>query len=212
MHSSFGRAAGREARSVRARGLCGSALRPVRSRAELAARGTGNKSEEHERRKGYFVTLSLKRTFRRIAGLCRSCSAECSESAEHARRSFGASVAFGLLRTRETMTQHQHMNKNDSHRHPTIGEVRPNLPLVLGHLRRTRQAKSLNVIDVSFAIAAHRLGNWGHVCVEDHDGNNRALVTGGTVRSIYFTRDGTEFWIVTEADRSATTVLLPAEM
>ena len=56
------------------------------------------------------------------------------------------------------------------------------------------------------ALARHLNGNWGE---EDKAANNRALRDGGRLFSAYHAPDGTKFWIVTEADRSATTILLP---
>jgi len=56
----------------------------------------------------------------------------------------------------------------------------------------------------------HTRGDWGDVCPEDAALNNDALVDGSRILSSY--EYGTEkFWVITEADRSVTTVLLPSE-
>ena len=41
--------------------------------------------------------------------------------------------------------------------------------------------------------------------------NDAAIIHGGRILSAYKTSSGTRFWIITEADRSSTTVLLPEE-
>lgn len=57
----------------------------------------------------------------------------------------------------------------------------------------------------------HAKGDWGDLDVEDLQANDAALKSGGRLVSSYRTESGTKFWIITEADRSATTVLLPEE-
>lgn len=65
--------------------------------------------------------------------------------------------------------------------------------------------------DVQRALASHSLGDWGEVGPEDWSANDRALMTGTRVVSAYYAGTGRKFWIITEADRSATTVLLPED-
>lgn len=65
--------------------------------------------------------------------------------------------------------------------------------------------------DVAKALIRHQSGDWGDVCPEDWAANDGALATGGRLLSSYRTAGGTKFWIITEADRSSTTVLLPEE-
>jgi len=59
------------------------------------------------------------------------------------------------------------------------------------------------------ALLRHARGDWGDVCAEDRDANESALWDGGKLFSAYHDRKGVKFWIVTEADRNTTTVLLP---
>ena len=59
------------------------------------------------------------------------------------------------------------------------------------------------------ALTRHLNGDWGDVCQEDKAANNRALRDGDRLLSAYHAPDGKRFWIITEADRSATTILLP---
>ncbi len=49
------------------------------------------------------------------------------------------------------------------------------------------------------------------ICVEDKESNDRALVEGTRILSAYQAANGTKFWIITEADRSVTTLLLPED-
>lgn len=61
-------------------------------------------------------------------------------------------------------------------------------------------------------IARHARGDWGIVDADDKRANDDALKVGARLLSAYMLRDGTtKIWIITEADRSATTILLPDE-
>jgi len=60
-------------------------------------------------------------------------------------------------------------------------------------------------------ISKHQRGDWGEVGKEDWDANNQALKDGTRLLSSYATSRGVKIWIITEADRSATTILLPEE-
>ena len=57
----------------------------------------------------------------------------------------------------------------------------------------------------------HSCGQWGDLCAEDRKANDDALSDGGRILSAYHLRSGVKLWIITEADRSATTALLPEE-
>lgn len=61
-------------------------------------------------------------------------------------------------------------------------------------------------------LARHIHGDWGDLSAEDLAANELALLTGKRLLSSYNLPDGKEkVWIITEADRSATTILLPEE-
>lgn len=60
-------------------------------------------------------------------------------------------------------------------------------------------------------LLRHLRGDWGDVSAEDQAANDRALRDGDRLLSAYTLDDGTPLWIITEADRSATTLLLPDE-
>ena len=61
------------------------------------------------------------------------------------------------------------------------------------------------------ALRRHAGGDWGKLEPEDRQANDDALKNGGRLVSSYLAKNGTKFWIITESDRSATTVLLPEE-
>jgi hypothetical protein len=80
----------------------------------------------------------------------------------------------------------------------------------LGHVVVTTNARdSLHPEDVPGALARHAAGDWGEVCEADRRQNEISLAEGLRLFSVYFDRNHTKFWIITEADRSATTILLP---
>jgi hypothetical protein len=60
-------------------------------------------------------------------------------------------------------------------------------------------------------LARHVSGDWGDVCPEDRGLNNEALRLGGRLMSVYKLPMAETVWLITEADRQSTTVLLPAE-
>ena len=86
-------------------------------------------------------------------------------------------------------------------------------PLPLGRVVATPGA--LKVLEEAgehpFAyIARHATGDWGDLCAFDRRQNGIALREGLRVLSSYPVGEG-RLWIITEADRSATTLLLPEE-
>ncbi|MBY0523626.1 MAG: hypothetical protein K2R98_09505 [Gemmataceae bacterium] len=60
-------------------------------------------------------------------------------------------------------------------------------------------------------LTRHMAGDWGEVDSEDKALNDAAVKDGTRILSAYTTASGTRLWIITEADRSATTILLPDE-
>lgn len=57
----------------------------------------------------------------------------------------------------------------------------------------------------------HLSGDWGDLDGEDKKANKLALKEGLRLLSAYTLSSGTKIWIITEADRSVTTILLPEE-
>jgi hypothetical protein len=60
-------------------------------------------------------------------------------------------------------------------------------------------------------LARHVTGDWGDCCPEDAAENELSVAEGFRVFSVYHTSKGVKLWVITEADRSATTILLPSE-
>ena len=69
----------------------------------------------------------------------------------------------------------------------------------------------LNQADVILALCRHGHGQWGELCPQDIAENELSLKEGFRLLSAYRDRNGTKFWIITEADRSVTTILLPED-
>ena len=61
------------------------------------------------------------------------------------------------------------------------------------------------------ALNRHSQGDWGTLDPEDLQSNERALRSGGRLFSSYLSTQDVKFYIITECDRSATTVLLPKD-
>lgn len=60
-------------------------------------------------------------------------------------------------------------------------------------------------------LVRHLAGDWGDVDQRDRRENELSVQHGWRILSSYRTSNGTRFWIITEPDRSVTTILLPAE-
>jgi len=60
-------------------------------------------------------------------------------------------------------------------------------------------------------LARHARGDWGEVCAEDKALNDEAVKDGSRILSAYRTKVGVKLWVITEADRSSTCLLLPDE-
>ena len=60
-------------------------------------------------------------------------------------------------------------------------------------------------------LARHIFGDWGELGEDDWERNNHALVNALRLLASYRLRDKTTVWVITEWDRSSTTVLLPSE-
>ncbi len=65
--------------------------------------------------------------------------------------------------------------------------------------------------DLTAMIGRHVSGDWGDLEEIDRQQNDAALRKGGRICSRYLTSDGTKVWVITEADRSYTTSLLPED-
>lgn len=84
--------------------------------------------------------------------------------------------------------------------------------LELGRMMITQNAMNrIDSLELSKAVARHRACDWGSVDEEDQKSNDRALENGERILSAYESQDDEKFWIITERDRSATTVLMPED-
>jgi hypothetical protein len=60
-------------------------------------------------------------------------------------------------------------------------------------------------------IARHHVGDWGDLDEEDKQENELSVKQGYRILSAYQTNAHVKLWVITEADRSVTTLLLPSE-
>ena len=82
----------------------------------------------------------------------------------------------------------------------------------LGRLVATPNAlQAIPNDEMLVALRQHAIGDWGQMTVHDWEANEQALTEGSRLFSVYRTRTGLKFWIITEADRASTTVLLPQD-
>ena len=84
----------------------------------------------------------------------------------------------------------------------------PRFPL--GELLITANANDqLRPDQIATALSRHAQGDWGDLCEDDRRQNEDALRLGSRLFSSFRSLADVTFWIITEADRSVTTVLLP---
>jgi hypothetical protein len=84
-------------------------------------------------------------------------------------------------------------------------------PLRLGRVVVTPGAlDSVSQAEITELLGRHQSGDWGEVEDDDWAANDRAVIEGSRVLSVYKV-DGERIWVITEADRSSTAVLLPSE-
>ena len=85
-------------------------------------------------------------------------------------------------------------------------------PFALGRVVITSNAlERVHPEDLAAALRRHAAGDWGDCCPEDRAENDRALLEGSRLLWVYADRHGERFWIITEWDRSVTTLLLPED-
>lgn len=82
----------------------------------------------------------------------------------------------------------------------------------LGRTVITRNAlNQLPLPETMVALKRHQSGDWGDICEQDRQENERSLIDQTRLFSVYHTPSGVMFWIITEHDRSVTTILLPED-
>ena len=97
---------------------------------------------------------------------------------------------------------------------PATSPARAAIRLPLGLLKATPAALTLMKtagINPASLLARHHRGDWGELEAADWRINDEHLVHGGRIVSNYPIDDLDAIWIITEADRSVTTLLLPAD-
>lgn len=96
-----------------------------------------------------------------------------------------------------------------------IGVETPTIENVKFHLGRiVATPNALNHVsndEILFSLGRHSQGDWGALDPEDKQANDRALLEETRLLSAYSTKSGIRFWIITEHDRSITTILLPED-
>ena len=60
-------------------------------------------------------------------------------------------------------------------------------------------------------LERHQAGDWGELCEDDKSENEFSLKNGFRILNAYRTLHDVKVWVITEADRSVTTLLLPHE-
>jgi hypothetical protein len=96
----------------------------------------------------------------------------------------------------------------------TITQTQNKVLFPLGQTVMTIGAKEAleesNELPITF-LAKHQTGDWGIVGKEDKQVNEFSLENNFRLLSAYLTANGEKIWIITESDRSVTTILLPEE-
>lgn len=94
----------------------------------------------------------------------------------------------------------------------TPGSKRPLFPLgkVVATPGALELLDDLHLSPLLFLVR-HVIGDWGDLDAEDQQANQAALVHGYRLLSSYRLDEGHKLWLITEADRSVTTLLLPEE-
>lgn len=96
----------------------------------------------------------------------------------------------------------------------TLTRSRPSIGMSkfeLGRVVTTRSvAVSVDPVVTATLVKRHASGDWGNVCEEDAQANETALAEGERILSIY-EASGQKVYVITEADRSHTTVLFASE-
>jgi len=72
-------------------------------------------------------------------------------------------------------------------------------------------AREIAPEEAAWALRRHVTGDWGEVDEHDRQVNEEALRSGERLLSVYQTRAGVRFYVITEAMREFTTVMLPED-
>ena len=84
--------------------------------------------------------------------------------------------------------------------------------LQLGRIVATRALVELIPMEEVFkALDRHATGDWGNLPLADFKVNQKSITNNGRVMSRYLYRDELCFWVITEGDRSLTSVVLESD-
>ena len=106
------------------------------------------------------------------------------------------------------------MTNASSNGGPAVNARRQAVQFPLGQLLATPGAINAMIeADQNAAefLRRHAAGDWGTVDAEDWAANDRAIELHERILSAYTLKNGARLWIITEADRGASTILLPDE-
>ena len=82
----------------------------------------------------------------------------------------------------------------------------------LGQIVATPNAlANLTQDDIRRGLQRHATGDWGDVDKDDRQENELSLQKGFRLLSVYHATNSTKFWIITEANRASTCILLPED-
>ena len=87
----------------------------------------------------------------------------------------------------------------------------------LGRLVMTESVAARMIVDTNFdafvktSLSRYVQGDWGTLCEDDKDMSDKSVEEGDHMIMGTYAMNGTEIWIITEWDRSATTILFPHE-
>jgi hypothetical protein len=85
-------------------------------------------------------------------------------------------------------------------------------PFQLGDICIAEGARSLLSPEIMCrAVARHARGDWGELNPQEATANRMSTILGGRLLSEYHDAQGTTFWVITEEDRTATSVVLSTE-
>lgn len=108
------------------------------------------------------------------------------------------------------MSERSQISETNASTHADASASYPKL--ALGELYSTPGVlEAVPHCEVMLAVSRHVRGDWGEVCDEDKAENDFAVDKYLRILSAYTAENGTRFLVITEADRSVTTVLLPDE-
>ena len=105
-------------------------------------------------------------------------------------------------------------NDRDNDRDVVPGRISAGIKsrVPLGRVVITAHAQDiLSSTDINVGLSRHQSGDWGEVSKADWRANDGALKSGERILSAYTGKGGKHFWIITESDRSHTTVMMPED-